>query len=78
MNVYDLEDNFLDIEYLAEDFYTTMVVSGASVNLNTLVDEEGDVFSGINHEGLWIIALICGDCANPAPWFLSTLQPCDV
>ena len=78
MDVFDLEDNFLDIEYIAEDFYTAEVVSGASVNLNTLVDEEGDSFEGINHEGTWFIALMCGDCANPAPWFLSILQPCDV
>ena len=78
MDVRDLEGSFLDIEYIAKDFYTTVVASGASVNLNTLVDEEGDSFPGINHEGTWLIALMCGDCANPAPWFLSILRPCDV
>lgn len=77
MNVRDLEDNFLEIEYIATDFYTATITSGASVNLNTLVDEEGSSFSGINEEGSWLIALICGDCANPAPWFLSILQPCE-
>lgn len=77
MNVCDLEENFLDIEYVAEDFYIAMVESGTRVNLNTLVDEEGDSFPGINRDGTWILALMCGDCANPAPWFLSILQPCD-
>jgi hypothetical protein len=75
MNARDLEGNFLEIEDIASEVYTTLVRSGYSVNLNTLVDEAGVSFTGITHQGTWIVALVCGDCTNPAPWFLSVLQP---
>lgn len=74
--VSDLEERFLDLEIISKERYSAEILSGASVNLNSLVDEKGSSFQGIDSVGTWIIALSCDDCANPAPWFLAVMKTC--
>ena len=32
--------------------------------------------SGIDSTGIWMAALFCGNCNNPAPWSITILEPC--
>jgi hypothetical protein len=72
----DLEARFLDLELIADKMYRGEVAAGDKLSLTGLTDTAGAPFTGIDANGTWIIALICGSCANPAPWFLSTLARC--
>ena len=71
-----LEAQFLDLELIATDMYRGAVPFGASVSLADLTNEAGQPFAGIDDSGTWIVALMCGSCANPAPWYLSVLSTC--
>jgi len=72
----DLENEFLDLELLADETFAIHLTAGQSVNLSRLTDENGGAFAGIDDTGTWLIALKCGSCANPAPLFLTILEPC--
>jgi hypothetical protein len=76
MTLEELEADFLDLELNADEIWTVFLSAGQSVNLSLLENENGERFSGIDETGVWIVALICGACMNPAPWFLAVLHPC--
>lgn len=80
MSVCDLETQFLDVESVHDQWYEGIMESvGVEYNLSMLTDEAGIPFPGITDDGgLWIVALFCNEekCSNPAPLFLSILQPC--
>jgi hypothetical protein len=71
-----LEQDFLDIELIATDLYVKTIESGTSVDFSTLQTAGGKSFSGIDDTGTWMVALQCGVCRNPAPWYLSILKVC--
>jgi hypothetical protein len=35
-----------------------------------------NTWQGIEEEGTWFMALTCTRCPNPAPSFLTVLEPC--
>ena len=72
----DLENEFLNLELLADEEFGIHLTAGQSVNLSRLTDENGEPFAGIDETGTWILALKCGSCANPAPLFLTILETC--
>ena len=74
----ELEQRFLDIDLIADpgQLYRGPVSIGTSLALNTLTNDTGAPFAGIDDQGMWILALTCGSCANPAPWYLTILAPC--
>jgi hypothetical protein len=72
----ELEAQFLDLELIHEDMFRAEVPSGTSFNLSNLRNESGTAFAGIDATSTWALALICGECANPAPWYLTILKPC--
>jgi hypothetical protein len=71
-----LEDEFLDLELISQQMWRGQITSGTSANLSTFTNEAGQPFPGIDGTGTWILALICGGCRNPAPWYLTTLTTC--
>lgn len=74
--VADLETNFLDLELMASDLWRADIPSGTSVSLSTLTSSKGEKFAGVDEVGTWALALICGSCSNPAPWFLTLFEVC--
>ena len=76
-DVAQLEKKFLDIELIATELYRGDVPIGTSIDLSTLTDKDGKTFPGINNTGTWMLALQCGVCHNPAPWYLTLLAPMD-
>jgi hypothetical protein len=74
----EMEAQFLDLELIADDMWRGEVPAGTSTLLSSLTNEAGEAFTGIDDTSTWIVALRCGRCANPAPWYLSILEPCPV
>ena len=73
----DLEDVFLDIELIADDIYRKFMSAGTSVKMSELENSDGETLAGFDGEGTWIIALMCGSCSSPAPWFLGIIETCE-
>jgi hypothetical protein len=75
----EMSTRFLDLEEpgVATRLYRGEVVAGAFKLMSELTDGTGQAFAGIDSsEGTWIVAVNCSTCTNPAPWFLTILQPC--
>lgn len=73
----DLEADFLNLEELADGWWSGEVASGTSIDLATLHDANG-AFPGIDADGTWLVALFCTvGCNNPAPWSITILSPCE-
>ena len=70
-----LESQFLDLQTIATDLYTAAIPSGTTLDFTTLVDAKGNSFPGVDATGTWLVALICTNCRNPAPYYLSILEP---
>ncbi len=76
--VSELEAQFLDLDNIAADMWRGPVEVGSSISLSGFANTTagGPAFTGIDSTGTWVVALICGTCRNPAPWYLSVLTPC--
>lgn len=68
----DLEASFLDLQ--EPSVYTTMhqveLSGGTTYDLSTV-----DGFTGFTGDGAWVLALTCSRCYNPAPIFLTIVEP---
>lgn len=77
LSLEELETQFLDLEYIADNLWQGGVTAGETIALSSLVDANGAPFPGIDGTGNWILALQCKEkCGNPAPWYLTRLVPC--
>lgn len=65
-----LAEDFLDLEQLAEDRWELDVTGRTSASLGEL-----DGFGGVDADHRWLLALRCSTCRNPAPRFLTVLEP---
>jgi hypothetical protein len=72
----ELEQQFLDLELIAQNTWRDAEVAGTTSSLSSLKDETGATFPGISADGTWILGLVCGTCRNPAPWYITILKPC--
>ena len=69
----DLQSQFLDLELIADGLWTIDLTGGSTADLNDL---SGDTeFDGFSAPGTWVIALRCSLCSNPAPLYLTVLEP---
>lgn len=73
--VSQIEDDFLGIEQLADQLYIANVSGVLSYDLSTLTEASGAPFEGFSEDYLWLVALRCSLCVNPAPPFLALVQP---
>jgi len=70
-----LESQFLDLQTIATDLYKADIPSGTVLDFTTLVDQNNKSFPGVDATGTWLVALICSGCRNPAPYYLTILEP---
>jgi hypothetical protein len=69
-------DAFLQLDEIAAEMYSAEVKTGSTFSFDKTKTADGTAFNGIDDTGTWIVALNCGGCQNPAPWYLSVLKPC--
>ncbi len=78
MTAADLEAGFLDIEQSATLLYE-MPHDGASLKADLAVAVErttGAQFAGFDRtDGVWMLAMMCEKCQNPAPLIMTLVQP---
>lgn len=76
MAVTDIEDQFIDLELIASDIYTVDIYEDPDriVDLTTAVSETSGAFSGFGADTLWVLALRCTSCTNPAPPYVTVIQ----
>lgn len=72
----EAQETFLNLDTKADVMYRAEVTAGTSFDLSMTKDDAGNAFPGIDATHTWIVALNCGACANPAPWYLTVLKPC--
>jgi len=72
----DLEAKFLDLDTIATNYYRANIDAGSVLDFSTLKDAGGASFPGVDDSGTWLVGLICGNCRNPAPWYMTILKPC--
>lgn len=72
----DLEKKFLSLDVIATKYYTADIMTGAMLDFTTLRTENNEAFPGVDDNGTWMVGLICGNCRNPAPWYMTILKPC--
>jgi hypothetical protein len=71
-----LQEQFLDLETITTEFYRAATPSGTVLDFTKLVkDGDGSPFPGVSADGTWLVGLICGNCRNPAPWYMTILVP---
>jgi hypothetical protein len=75
-SIAEIEKRFLDLEIMTSEIYQGNIPIGTTVDFSTLATSNGTKFPGIDTSGTWIVALQCGNCRNPAPWYLSVLKVC--
>jgi hypothetical protein len=78
MSLSDMEkqSNFLNLDMLATTLYRAEVTAGTKIELSRAKDPMGNAFPGFDSTHTWIVALNCGECANPAPWYMTVVKPC--
>lgn len=70
-------DNFLQLDEIAQEMFEYKVDIGTKATFSSATSKTtGMPFAGIDDTGTWIVALNCGMCQNPAPWYLAVLKPC--
>lgn len=71
----DLDDQFTDVEILADETYTLELTGGTSADLAGAVSPDGAPFTGFTADGTWILGLRCtANCTNPAPMFMTVVE----
>jgi hypothetical protein len=68
-----LEERVFDLERDAVELWSAPVGGHTSADLTDLVGSTP--FRGIDDQGTWVLWLSCTSCANPAPKFVTWLQP---
>ena len=76
MTLDDIEADFINVDRIASDLYTADVydVVDYKADLSLATNSAGEAFSGFGGGSLWLIALRCTACANPAPPFLTVVH----
>jgi hypothetical protein len=74
----ELEAKFLDLDRIAVAYYRADIAAGSVLDFTTLRDASGGSFPGIDDSGTWMVGLICGNCRNPAPWYMTILKTCSM
>jgi hypothetical protein len=75
--VADIQAKFFDIEINATSLWDLDLSGGRTADLSQAIDRKtGAPFSGFNlGAGVWLLALTCSTCQNPAPVIPTILEP---
>ncbi len=73
----EIEAQIFDLELIATTLWDLELEGGRSADLTAAVERGGSArFSGFDRDdGVWLMALLCSTCQNPAPILLTVLEP---
>jgi hypothetical protein len=71
----DLESSFLDMELIADGLWYLDIPGGFTADLAQATTADGSTFTGFDGEGTWVLALFYSHATNPAPLFLTIVEP---
>jgi hypothetical protein len=77
MSVADIQADFFDLELNATALWDVILKSGRTADLSKAVERGTNApFTGFQRSapGVWLLALMCSTCQNPAPVFLTVLD----
>ncbi|MDP2308933.1 MAG: hypothetical protein Q8P18_23120 [Pseudomonadota bacterium] len=69
-----LEAQLLDLELNATELYNLTLTGETTADLTGATGTNG-AFTGFTGDGTWLLALRCSRCYNPAPVFLTVVEP---
>lgn len=77
MTLREVQDQIFDLEYIYTNLWEIPLDGERTTDLADARDRDtGDRFSGFeNDDGVWLMALMCSQCQNPAPVILTILEP---
>lgn len=77
MTVAELQAKVLDLELLATSIHDLPLTGGKTADLSKARDRKtGAAFAGFQPtDGVWVLALRCSTCQNPAPILLTVVDP---
>jgi hypothetical protein len=77
MTAADIQAKFFDLELMATSLWDLELAGGFTADLSQAKDRKtGAPFAGFGQgAGIWLLALICSTCSNPAPVILTVLDP---
>ncbi len=61
---------------IATEYYRADIASGAILDFTTLTDSAAPASRASTTRAPGWSGLICGNCRNPAPWYMTILKPC--
>ena len=73
-SIEDLEADFLRIDEIADAVWTADIEGRSSLMLTDAKNAAGESFEGFDSESLWVVALRCFTCNNPAPPYLALVS----
>lgn len=75
----DIQAKFFDIEVMATSLWDLELSGGSTADLSQTVNRETGAafagFAGHAQDGVWLLAVMCSQCQNPAPMILTIIQP---
>ena len=77
MTTADIQAKFFDLELMATSLWDLDLAGGYTADLSQAKDRKtGAPFAGFGQgAGIWLLALRCSTCSNPAPVILTVLDP---
>ena len=61
----------MKVDQLADELWTADIEGRSSLALAEATNADGEPFSGFDTSSIWLVALRCFTCNNPAPPYLA-------
>ena len=71
----ELEEEFLKLPTLSNRLFTSTLNYETAIDLSELSDQNNIPFTDFQEFPLWLMALQCSRCVNPAPLFVGIIEP---
>ncbi|MCP4606404.1 MAG: hypothetical protein GY847_38835 [Proteobacteria bacterium] len=72
--IQELEEHLLDLKIIHSSIYEIQLAGGRKADLSMATNANAS-FTGFSGNGIWLLGLLCSACQNPAPLFLTILNP---
>jgi len=74
LTIADVENDFLYMDTIGTDVWNADIEGLSLFDLTTMTSETGAPFDGFTPDSLWLVALRCMTCDNPAPPYIAVVD----